>query len=103
MFCKYYNTETSGQDGGIGRYPVPPCIARTAIKSNCMESNNQGVKEETFIQTGRRGGDGQLGREDSWQGGGSWSQWSHICMWINQEEQLSNQTDFATQGSSTGK
>ena len=31
------------------------------------KSNNQGVKEETFIQTGRRGGDGQLGREDMWQ------------------------------------
>ena len=26
------------------------------------KSNNQGDKEETFIQTGRRGGDGQLGR-----------------------------------------
>ena len=24
------------------------------------ESDNQGVKEETFIRTGRRGGDGQL-------------------------------------------
>ena len=28
-------------------------------------------KKETFIQTGRRGGDGQLGREDSRQGS-SW-------------------------------
>ena len=26
-----------------------------------MEVHNQGVKEETFIQTGRRGGDGQPG------------------------------------------
>ena len=26
-----------------------------------MESDNQGVKEETFIQTGRRGGNRQLG------------------------------------------
>ena len=34
------------------------------------KSNNQGVKEETFIQTGRRGGDGHMGREDLWQGGG---------------------------------
>ena len=25
------------------------------------KSNNQGIKEETFIQTGRRGRDGQLG------------------------------------------
>ena len=34
-------------------------------------SHNQGVKEETFTQTGRRGRDGQLGREDSQQGS-SW-------------------------------
>ena len=33
-------------------------------------SDNQGVKEAIFIHTGRRGGDGQLGREDSQQGGG---------------------------------
>ena len=26
-----------------------------------LKSDNQGVKEETFIQTGRRGGDGQPG------------------------------------------
>ena len=30
---------------------------------------NQGDKEETFIQTSRRGGDGQPGGEDSRQGG----------------------------------
>ena len=29
------------------------------------KSNSQGVKENTFIQTGSRGRDGQLGREDS--------------------------------------
>ena len=34
------------------------------------KSDNQGVKEDTFIQTGRRGGDGQLGGEDSKQGSG---------------------------------
>ena len=34
------------------------------------KSDNQGVKEETFIQTGRRVGDGQLGGEDLWQGSG---------------------------------
>ena len=27
-----------------------------------MKSNNQGVKEETFIQTGRRGGGGHPGK-----------------------------------------
>ena len=37
-----------------------------------MESDNQGVKE-TFIQTGRRGGDNQMGREDVWQGVSWWT------------------------------
>ena len=52
------------------------------------KSDNQGDKEETFIQTGRRGRDGQVGGEDSWQGGGWRSEWSHIHMPINREEQL---------------
>ena len=55
------------------------------------KSDNQGVKEETFIQTNRRGGDGQPGGEDSWQGGGWQTRrggslqtgWSHIHMQIN--------------------
>ena len=33
-------------------------------------SDNQGDKEGTFIQIGRRGGDAQPGGEDSWQGDG---------------------------------
>ena len=57
------------------------------------KSNNQGVKEETFIQTSRRGRDGQPGRENSWQGGSWWSRQSHIHMQINQEEQLGSETD----------
>ena len=75
------------------------------------KSDNQGDKEETFTQTGRRGGDGQPGREDSWQGGGWWTQqggswlswWSLICVQINWEEQLGSETDHAMQGSSPGK
>ena len=55
------------------------------------KSNNQGVKEETFIQTSRRGRDGQPGGEDSqqgsdWrtrQGSGLQTRWSHICVQIN--------------------
>ena len=36
--------------------------------------------------------------------GGSWQTGrSHICMPINQEEQLGTQTDHTTQGSNTGK
>ena len=55
---------------------------------------------------------GSQGGEDSWQGCG-WrmsghgsslqSGGSHICMWINQEEQQGSETHQATQGSSAGK
>ena len=38
------------------------------------KSENQGDKEETFIQTGRRGRDGQLDGEDLRQGSGWWTQ-----------------------------
>ena len=75
--------ESSGQDGGAGRYTVPPHRTKRRTTTNIKtkkqpellenrpvwKSNNQGVKEETFIQTGRRGGDGQPGRQDSQQGG----------------------------------
>ena len=84
----------SGQDGGIGRHTAPPRTTkrRITIKKQQQQpeltenrpvwkSDNQGDKEETLTQTGRRGRDGQPGREDSrqggdWQtqrGGGLWS------------------------------
>ena len=44
-------------------------------------SNNQGDKKETFFQTGRRGGDGQPGREG--QPGGKDSRQS--CSWWTQQ------------------
>ena len=73
------------------------------------KSDNQGVKEGTFIHTGRRGRDGHQGGEDSRQGrgwgprmGGGWQAgWSHICMQINWEEQLGSETDRANKASKT--
>ena len=53
------------------------------------------MKEETFIQTDRRGGDGQLGQKRlvaRWWLGDQRRQY-HICMWINQEEHLGSETD----------
>ena len=41
--------------------------------------------------------------EDSQQGGSWWSGQSHICLQINWEEQLGNETDSVIQGSSVGK
>ena len=52
---------------------------------------------------------GSQGTEDAQQGGGTgrqgsswWTEQSHICMQISQEEQQGNETDQATQDSSTG-
>ena len=52
------------------------------------KSDNQGVKEETFNRWVGRAEMGRWGREDTWQGGSRQTKQSHICMWINQEEQL---------------
>ena len=74
-----FNKLTFSQDGGVGRHIVPPHTTKRSTTTNLKtknnqklpenqtvwKSNNQGVKEETFIQTGRRRGDGQLGGDDS--------------------------------------
>ena len=64
---------TSGQDGDVGRYTVPPRTMKRRTPSlktkndqkcqkiDIWKSNHQGVKEAAFIQTGRRSRDGQLG------------------------------------------
>ena len=82
---------TSSQDGGVGRHTVPPHTTNrriTTIKKKKTEltenrtiwkSDNQGVKEATFIQTGRGGGDGQPGGEDLQQGSGWWSSPTFMC------------------------
>ena len=63
---------------------------------------NQGVKEETFISTGRRVEMGSWGREDAWQGDrpgrqvGNWkTRWFHNHVQISWEEQLGSKTDRA--------
>ena len=56
---------TSGQDGGVGRYTMPPCTTKRRTTSNLKTKNNNNcqkiklygslttnVKEETFNQTG---------------------------------------------------
>ena len=79
---------TFGQDGGVGRHTVS---SHNQNKDNnkfknkkqpeltenqtIWKSDNQGVKEETFIQTSRRGGDGQPGGEDTRQGSSWWTRW----------------------------
>ena len=73
---KKFKLATSDQDGGIGRYTLPPSTTkRTTInlktKNNqnfqknqtVWKSNHHAVKEEIFIQAVRRCRDGQLGWE----------------------------------------
>ena len=68
------------QDGGVGRHTAPPRTSRTDRKSNGKEVPHQVDKKDTYIQTGRRGGDGHRGREDSCccggtETGGVWDEW----------------------------
>ena len=115
---------TSGQDGGVGRHTMPPHTIKRRTTINLKTKDNQNwqkiklygrpttkelKKKHSSIH--RRGGDGQPGIEDSWQGGGWWTQWScrlqtgwsHIHVQVTWEEQLGRKTDHSTQGSSAGK
>ena len=66
------------------------------------KSDNQGVKEETLTQTGRRGGDGQLGGEDSRQDGGGRQGCPHSR--VDKPGGTTGERDGpTTQGSSAGK
>ena len=74
---KNYYFTTSSQDGGVGRYTLLPHTTKrrtTNLKTKnkpetrkqtenriVWKYNNQRVKEETFIQTGKRGGHWQSG------------------------------------------
>ena len=65
------NELLENQDGGIGRHTAPPRTTRTNRKSNGKEVRHQADKKETFIQTGRRGGDRHWDGEDSHCHGGT--------------------------------
>ena len=68
------------------------------------KSNNQGVKEDTFIQTARRDGDGQLGGEDSCKmAAGGLSEAADCGVGWARQQLADPATDQATQGSSLGK
>ena len=77
------------------------------------KSDKQGVKEETFIQTGRRGRDGKPRRRGhkarqrqmhcmGQAAAGSPGQ-SHVQVQISREKQVGSETDHTIQGSSTRK
>ena len=75
----YCDLRTSGQDGGIGRYALHPHIMKRRTTTNLRTKTNQNCQKielygslttkelkKTFIQTSRRGGDGQLGQRRCW-------------------------------------
>ena len=49
--------EYENQDGGVGGPTAPPRTARADGRSSGKGVLHQGNKKETFIQTGRRGGE----------------------------------------------
>ena len=116
---------TSGQYGGIGRYTLPPHTTKSRTTTNLKTKNNQNcqkmelygsptTKELKKKHSPRPVGGEETGSQDGqdsqksrgWQTGqgGNWrSGQSHICVQINQEEQLGRETVCTTQGSRAGK
>ena len=105
----------AGQDGSVGRYALfPSTIKRATTNSktknkNCQ--NNELYRSPTTMELKKKhssrlvGGAemGSQGREHTWQGdrrgrrSGHWrTGQSHICLWINWEEQLGIETDPTT-------
>ena len=123
------NLVTSCQDACMGRYALLPCTTKRRTTTNLKTKSNQNcqkiklcgsltTKELKKKHSSRLVGGvgmGSQGRKDVWQGSGWWTwqvrqwggawrtRWSHICMHINWEEQLENEIDCTTQGSSMGK
>ena len=105
---------TSDQDGGIDRYALLPHTTKRGTTTNLKTKNNQNcqkielcgslktkeLKKKHSPRLVEEAETGSWGTEDPQQGGGWWTRWSHICVWVNQEEQLGSETDCATQGSS---
>ena len=100
---------TSSQDGGIGRYTLPPHTTKRRTTTNLKTNKNQNYKkiqlygslttkefkkEHSFRVVGGAGSqvERMLGKVPGggWgKQGGSWQ--SHICVQINQEEQLGSE------------
>ena len=96
---------------------MPPGTTKRRTTTNLKRKNNQNCqkiklyrspttkelkKKKSYTPAG--GAEkGSRGGEESQQGGDWQSRWSHICRQINREEQLGNERDCTTQGSSAEK
>ena len=116
--------EASGQDGGIGRYTLPPQTTKRTT-TNSKTKNNQNCQKiklygsPTTKELKKKHSSRPVGRvdtgsrsiENSWQGSSWWTRhdsrlWtgqSHIHEQRNWVEQVGSKTDCTTQGSSAGK
>ena len=112
-----------GQDGGVGRYTLPPDTTKRRTTTNFKTKNNQSCQKielhgspttkELKKKCSSRLVGGAAGvektrsktaaREPGWARHSWWSGQSHIHLQINQEEQLGSKTDHTTQGSNVGK
>ena len=114
MLCEKLLRKRASQDGGIGRHTVSPHTTKrrtinlkTKKYQSCQKIKLYGSlttkelkKQHSFRPVGGAETGSQSG-EDSQQGSGWQTGQSHICEWINWEEQLG--TDCAIQGCSMGK
>ena len=103
----------SGQDGGVGRYTVPPHTTKTRRTTNLKTNNCQKIELYRSLTTKElvkkhlsrwvAGAEmdsqvrGLVARQwlEDWNGqGGGWRiRWSHFHMWKNWKEQLGSKTD----------
>ena len=118
--------KTSGQDGGVGRYTLPPCTTKRRTTTNLKMKNNQNcqkiklygnptskeLKKKHSSRTVGEAERGSWGGEDAWQGGSGrtglgrcWLADQEVSNWCvdNQEEQPGSETHHALQGSSMWK
>ena len=106
----------SCQDGGVGRYSLPPHTTKrrtTTLKTknnqNCQNIGLYGsptTKEIKKTHSSRLVGGAEMGsrgREVVWQGCSYRTWWFRICKWINWEEKLGSKADRTIQRSSMGK
>ena len=117
-FLKLQLLMSSIQTGGIHKYSSLPHTTKRSLTTNLKTKYNQNCQKiklhgspttkelnkkhssrlVRWAEIGSQGGENVQQGPQSW-----WTQQSHICAWISQEEQLMSETNHESQGSNTGK
>ena len=97
---------TSGQDGGIGRYTLPPHATKRRTTTNLKTKNHKNCQKielygnPTTKKLKKKHSSRLAGRVEM----GSWQiRISHIRMQISREKQLGSEAHLTAQDSSVGK